>query len=170
MVRGFSLLGGGIKSVQRGKYTMSNASSGTENITISPVDASKSIVLISYRVIGGGTNNVRYVYGRILDSTTLSLVRNTGSSTVSVQVSWQVIEYDSSVTVQSGYLAISTAPQDVTVSAVDLSKSFLVASFATNWSSVSQAMFFRYHMLNNTTIRFEDSETMLISWYLVSFP
>jgi hypothetical protein len=86
-----SLVGGGIKSIQRGI-----SAGGVTSVTISEVNIEKTYVNLLTTVAAGiaGSSGGLSFYGIVLslsNSTTL-LISRTGNSTI--PVSWEVIEYE----------------------------------------------------------------------------
>lgn len=129
MVRGFNLFGGGIKSVQRG-YTNMGAFGGfvSLNVNIASVNITKSIIMVERPINYTSRPDYYHVRGRFVDNTTIEFKRH-GLST-DCGFYWQIIEFDDSVTVQSGLSQINTSATSAsaTIGTVNLSKSFCVCS------------------------------------------
>ncbi len=86
------IVGGHIKSIQRGTKNLSGVSSGTTTIT--EVDLDKSFVSSSCRPQSGSSSgspqHIATAY--LSDSTTMTF--NRGASTNSTTIAWEVIEYE----------------------------------------------------------------------------
>lgn len=145
-------------TVQRGSRNMNSA---TENVSISSVDTSKSFPIISFLNLGTQLSQEDLVQAYISSSTNLELKAYSSGSTVEVQ--WQVIEYDNaSVQVVHDHI-INAQNTNATITAVDTSKTFLVGSLSTNvaptgaddipaWflSSSTNVQFYRYNTASDT--------------------
>lgn len=165
-------LGGGSvsKSIQRGSTLLLTGATTTINITITSVDMSKSIVIVSTIPKAGSTQNAEiYVRGILTSSTNLQLVRNTGSG--ATDVSWVVVEFNNVKSLQTGSKSISVASATVTVSAVNTSKSLLFASWTTADTTNSFEGLTNYVLTDSTTLTFTQNGfySKSIQWYLVEF-
>ncbi len=161
--------GSNIKSIQRGTITLSGTST---NVTISPIDISKSIVLIS--IEGANIDNAFRVLvsGRLTSSTNLLLT--VGNIDYPPTVSWQVIEFNNVKSLQRGYTSINSDIQTVTISSVNTSKSFLVTSKdATLFDTANFGLWFSSAALtNSTTITFSQlfsNKPGNVAWEVIEF-
>ena len=180
-VRGFDLLGGGIKSVQSGTVVFSGSSETSKNISISSVKYSKSIVLLSVESSTYNPNLVTFT-GHLTSSTNLRIQRTTGYSGLSVEVTWTVIEFDSAYIVQTGEATIGSyegVSVTVDISEVDLSKAFLIASNNLRTTSDSGPWFFYgkfnsstqiYLQYGNQSVQSGTAGTKYLRWYVVQIP
>jgi hypothetical protein len=74
--------------------------------------------------------------GSLINSTTITFRRAVANAAVSVTISWQIIEFISGVTVQRGITSVNNASTNVTISTVDLTKSFaIVTLMSAGWAS-----------------------------------
>lgn len=93
---GGAWVGVGLKKVQRGLVTLSRMNNATVNITIEPVNMSKTFVNISYRGVAGGTSTSHPIGVRaVLTSSTnleISYIHSSPGYT-DIEVSWEVIEF-----------------------------------------------------------------------------
>lgn len=136
--------GGGsvIKSIQRGTLSVTTSDSlDYYPVTISSVDPSKCLVLINgYGRLNSFETHYR-LFGFLANSTTLRIDRRGFAMTnsgVELNVSWQVIEFSSEIkSIQSGVTTQggTNPPADITISKVDISKSFVYSRifFYINW-------------------------------------
>lgn len=129
---GFELFGGGVvRSVQRGSTVLSNDSE--VQVTISQVDAAKSIILVNAASSQTTSDPTNYnVIGKIVNSNTISLKKRSRST--GTTVFWQVIEFENIASLQKGdfdFITDSSGFQSrtINISPVNLSKSILVFSF-----------------------------------------
>ncbi|MGB5138681.1 MAG: tandem-95 repeat protein, partial [Candidatus Zixiibacteriota bacterium] len=111
-----------IKNVQTGEVTFSAT---TQNVTITSVDLTKSILIFNER------NNLpspqeSCVRGQLTSATNLRLAKS--SSTGSVTVRWYVAEFDSGVSVQRGTNVLGSTTVNVPISNVSLTQSFVLVS------------------------------------------
>ena len=145
--RGFDLLGGAkIKSVQRGTFTVS---SGT-TVSISPVDLSKSVLLIqAHNNSSSGLRSYPKRFSYYVDLTDTQTITFTRDDTDSVTVNWTVIEFEN-ILVQklTGTIPPNTQYVDLTISAIDTSKTFLITPYMRDDEYGAMAQ-----IINSNTIR-----------------
>ena len=141
-VSGNQSRGAGIKSVQKGTATFASGQN-TLPVTITKVDTSKTVVWggISWgggRFASSNANSTRFGL-QLADSTTLNLQR-LGSPTIATVAEWYVAEFTSGVSVKRGTAAFATATSilNVTIPTVDTTRSFVLASVATNSAAQNQ--------------------------------
>lgn len=165
-------VGGGsnIKSIQRGVATITTGQD--LSITISSVDITKSIVLINSR----GTyndNTTNFVYGKLLNSTTLYLARGFNGA-VTTNISYQVIELQNIKSMQKGTSIIDVSQSNiaVTIGSITLDKVILFTSFYVNNLNYGISV----DISNSTTITFTRSPSgassayngaVQVQWFLV---
>jgi hypothetical protein len=105
-----------------------------------------------------------------LNSTTVYIERATSGSTAIAEI--QVIEWRGS-RVESGNFSFSTLDYNVTVSNVNLSRTFLVFQNAISGVTTIDGNYIGGNITNETTLRFykeTTSGTAFISWFLVEMP
>jgi hypothetical protein len=110
-------LGGGVLSI---------------DVTISSVTTTQSIIRINGSKWNSGSTNaesrVVQAVGYFVNSTTLRIVRATSGP--SIDVRWEVIYYSSGVSVVHGFLSDWSGTNNITISAIDQSKTFLITTFS----------------------------------------
>lgn len=120
--------GGGavIKYVQRGSVTIdSNLTSAS--VTIPTIDPMKSVLMMSFTASSGSNDfNSSICSCRISSPTKLTFYRQAALSQ-QLLIEWQVIEYDSGVSVQRGTLSGTGVSFTAPLSPVDITKSYVVA-------------------------------------------
>lgn len=130
-------LGATIKSIQRGTTTLT---SDTQDVNITAVDLTKSLIIIETSQGNDGTANA-WCSVRFLDADTIRFHQQDGDSDPNT-VEWTVVEFTSGVTVHSGdpTFATGSATGSHTLStAVDPDKSFVITSYsATSGSSFNE--------------------------------
>lgn len=114
-----------IKSIQRGKVTVDAIQ---KNVTITPVDVNKSLLLIStnYRSTNSGVDPRVSTATAILLSDKVQIDIDEYQSTRACEVCWQVIEFNNVKSVQRGLLNTANTNTIVNISAVNGNKSFVV--------------------------------------------
>lgn len=171
MVRGFDLLGGGIKNVITGIGSLSTGVS-TITVNISEIDMSKSIVIIS---LFGGTDVPAYNSARakIISNTSIQITRFSGASGT-LGFAYQVIEFSSIKSLQRGTSAISDGVGGATITAVNMAKSILIFSHSYDNTShtASRTKNLRGRLYSSTGISFDmDYNTGVgtVEWQVVEF-
>ena len=132
--------GGGavIKSVQRGSATIGSGQSSI-SITISPIVMSKSVLTISYTANSGASTDVpstAVCSGRIDSTNGVTFYRAT-SATQQILIEWQLVEYDTGVSVQRGNISASGTSFSATIVPVDVSKSMVLSYCSPSGSSAT---------------------------------
>lgn len=123
-----------VASVQRGQVSLAVAASST-TVSISSVDTTRSLIQWSVQGDGaiytGDTQPDSRVRLSFDDATTLAIERF--NTTEAIEVHWQVVEFDSSVSVQHGTISPEAdGSTDATITAVDTSSTVVVGSGAYN--------------------------------------
>lgn len=120
--------------IQRGTVSITNTS---VSVTIDPVCTAQSVLFFSVTTDDADPGDVA-VGGELVDETTITFHRNNGAGATGL-ISWQVIEFESGVSVQRGSVSgFNAAGTNVTISAVTLANSFVLVSAireGTSWSS-----------------------------------
>ncbi|GIO63585.1 hypothetical protein [Paenibacillus cineris] len=164
--------GGGVivKSVQNGAVSLTSTS---QNITIGNVDKSKSIVLVNvvYDVNASPQDNL--VAAKLVSNTTLNLSRYT--STVTITVYWQVVEFESVKSLQTGDSTFTaTTENTVAISPVNMSKSLIICTMKM-WTSNTSIQNFSlvYRFKSSTSIGLTGGVSTVtdkvFSWQVVEF-
>ena len=120
--------GGGavIKSVQRGSVTI-DSSFTSASVTIPTIDPMKSVLMITFTADSGVDDSGSSICScRISSPTGLTFYRKSASGQ-QLLIKWQVIEYDSGVSVQRGTLSGTGVSFTASLSPVDITKSYVVA-------------------------------------------
>ncbi len=130
-----------IKTVRRGSVTFTSQVNRMA-VSLSPaVDPSKTIVWGGISHGGGRSGGANANDSRVgfdLESTSTLALERLGSPSSTPILEWQVVEFESGVSVQRGLRTLSTSEATVNVplpTAVDLTKSFVLVSVAPNTTS-----------------------------------
>lgn len=178
---GITLSGGmGIKSIQRGVTSVPRSGhySPAQEVDsiINQVDLTKAILVYGGQGETGSNVSGTYVsYARLKDATHVGCaVRSQGSDSSNIDVFWTVVEFEDGVEVQRG-LAQSTgsAVMEVSITPVDLAKSFVVHSGCTvidQGSRVNNSL----ELIGSDQIRVRlsngaSSGTTYVPWQVVEF-
>src|SRR5690606_27399569 len=86
-----------------------------------------------------------------------------------VRVMWQVVEFTNSKSKQMGRVEVSAAGTNVSINAVDISKSVLIVSFKHPEISAMHVTL-EARILNETTLYFQSSSgNPTVEWQLIEF-
>lgn len=169
--------GGGavIKSVQRGSAGILAGQTSTV-VTVSQVDVSKSFIKIYSSATQVGTEYMNSVLplAEITNSTTLTFSRSTGSvASQNVTVFWELVEFASGVSIQSGIANTSNAVLDVTISTIDPSKSMVFFSMKSGSGSQNITSAHVCLITNSNNVRFvapaAPSASVTFNWQVISY-
>jgi outer membrane protein assembly factor BamB len=155
-------------SVQRGTTAMTAT---TTNVAISNVNPAKTFVLISYQKPGAIYGSDDFVRARLTSGTNLELSHAQVGGGNDGTVDWQVVTM-ASASVQSGDLsfAAAEASRTVAVSAVDPTRTFLVATWNGSGDGIG-ANFIRARVSSATQLTFDRGVTgtaVNLTWFLVT--
>lgn len=133
------------------------AASGTTPSAISlgtTIDPAKCEVSMTVRdgQSTGGSRDLRHFWGYVLTSTTIAFVRNSASFANGVTIEWEVTPF-ANASVQRGATAVTAAPTDITISAVDLARTLLSVPGATT-SLIAQVPHAGAALTSTTNLRF----------------
>lgn len=162
-----------IKSVQRGLSVLSGAAS--LSVAINPVDMSRSVLLISISAGTGQSTDApssAVCSARLASETSIFIYRQI-SSPQPLSVSWEVVEYESGVSVQRGIISSSGTIFSATISAIDTSKSYSTCTSSPSGLSAT-AMQAQVHgrVSSSTGLAFNrntDFGSISIDWQVVSY-
>lgn len=171
--------GGNIKSVQRGLSIFDDLDD-TMNITIANVDTTKSIVIAhsyfpSSSSLSSYNTSITAVAVELSDSRRITAYR--GYKGKDMLVAWQVIEFESVKSLQTGQAVSSSgflASPYTPVYPVDINKSILYATCITSdTSNLCKSMLYSYQLSDNGTLSFYNSiggeDNWIYYWQLVEF-
>lgn len=165
-----------IKTQQNGQVTSAAGSPTTLSVLISAVDPNKSVLIVTQRT-ASGTASAAYdvtVRGKIDSPTSITFTRS-NTAYVPLDISWQVIEFQSAKSIQRGDYTLSTSASVTsgtqTISAVNPAKSLVFFSFYSNYNGNQvSAMLVEAFLSNSTTLTFAAgifTTTYPISWQVV---
>lgn len=164
--------GGGssnIKSIQRGATTLTAQSL---DLTISSVDLNKSIVIMSYSDLNNSADGNSLIRAKLTSSTNINFYLGQGYS-MPKYIEWQVIEFNNVKSIQRGdFTTPSTAittfvdKSSVTINSINVGKSLIFASFASELGYSSQyTMVGNYQISNTTTITLAKGNSVQRFWH-----
>ncbi len=154
-----------INNVQTGEVTFSAA---TQNVTITSVDLTRSILIFSERA-NSASPETGAVRGQLTSATNIQF--NKGSATGSVTVRWYVAEFISGVSVQRGSTTLSATTVNQTISSVSLSESFVIVSKSTTGTSFDNNDFERARLTSSTNLELSTNAGSggTADWQVVTF-
>ena len=141
----------GTATVQRGTVTMAASATSVDGTITTPVVLANTLLLYQSRNASPYPKAFS-VTGQLIDTTTVRFQRDTGDATAA-DIAWQVWE-DSNLTVQRGSIAdlSSGACNNVTISTVDLSKSFVLVAMRSPDSATQDNNFIRARLTTTTNL------------------
>jgi len=153
-------------SVQRGTTSVT---ANPMNVAITAVDRTKTFVLVSWQKLGSTYGADDTVRARLTSNTNLEFTHGTG--TLDGTADWQVVTMDSA-SVQYGDVTIASGAGTATVAvtAVDTTKTFLIASWSSDGGAIG-ANFIRGRITSPTQLTFDRGVTganLGLTWYLVT--
>lgn len=161
-----------IKLVQAGTVTMSTATT-TSTVTLGTTltDTAKSFLIFSSTV---NSNNAaaQIIDGRITNATTLTFERD-ATGTVSASIKWQVAEFNTGVAVQRGTTTSFATSQNITITSVDLTKSFPIITMEAGGATLASDDMFRPALTTSTNLQItggtSNANGRQISWQVVEY-
>lgn len=146
----------------------------TRDITIAPVNLSRAIIMLTTNINSDDGHLDRHsVSAHFVNNTTIRFTR------VSIfgitDISWQVIEFPPGVSVQSGTLDITNTSHFVTISPINVSKSYLIYSAHIGGNNVFRYYTYVRSSINSTNeLHFYrrysvNSPSYTLRWFVVTF-
>lgn len=163
--------GSNIKSIQRG---LLNVSAAISDITISNVDLSKSIVIVKAACTSFGSTAAYecVAQGFLTSGTNVRIKLGDHYSYNTVEVAWQVIEFNNVKSLQTGFATGGTT----SISAVNMSKSVVFSSekITESGSGYDLARYFMnaVRLVTSTLLAFDrngNATTLEIYWQVIEF-
>ena len=157
-----------IKSIQNGETYISLDDS--IDVTISSVDITKTVVRCNTRPLSSVTIQATHSI-ELINSTTIRITRYGAGSSASY-VYWDVTEYSSLKSKQTGSYTLENTSSNVSITTVNLSKTLLIYSY---YDAVSVTTFVNgvvgATFLNNSTLTFTQyaSNSKVIKWQVIEF-
>lgn len=163
-----------IKSIQRGGATIKSHQSSV-SITVSPVVMSKAVLLFSANTNFEASFDIpsaSVCSGRIGSVSNIVFYRNT-TAVQTISIEWQIIEYETGVSVQRGTISSSGTFFNATIINVDLMKSYVISycSPAGTDAAAIRAQV-RSRIASSTSLDFDretDFGPISIDWQVVSY-
>ncbi len=138
---------GGVKSVQTGTATMTTQA--TLNVPITAVNLAQSILFFNVQEDNVDPSNGQ-VRGQLTSSTNIQFNR-TGTTTT-ITIKWYVAEFLSGVSVQRGTTAVTTVPMNIPITAVNLGRTFVLASWQKPGATYGNDDFLRARLTSTTNL------------------
>jgi len=156
--------GSNIKSIQRG-FTALDGSTTSKTVTILAVDTTKAIIKVYYYNAGAAAVYTA-IQAIISSATSFSLIRgDINGSTCSIY--WEVIEFNNVKSLQKGtYGGFGT----ISITSVNLSKSFIIASWYANAYATSLFQGYGLTAANQITIAQSGTDGAIYhAWQVIEF-
>ena len=164
-----------INAIYRGSVTYTSGS-GTTPTAINlggTIVTANSIVSMTIRSNDAATRARRHYWTYDLTTTTIAFTRNESSSATTLTIEWEVIEFDTGVTVQRGNetFGTSSATHDITITSVTTGQAFsTIVGMTTTFSAIP----YKYvDITSATNIRVTAdgvlSGTNIDSWQVIEF-
>lgn len=140
-----------LKQIERGSVSFTSTStSQTITLTTTLTDTSKTILLFGVRCDSSSPINFA-VSGRV-SSTTQIVFERAATPGVACTVEYQVIEFSSGITVQHFYFNQNTASVNTTITAVTLSKTFVMINYKSIGSGFGANDMFNAELTTTTNL------------------
>jgi outer membrane protein assembly factor BamB len=139
----------GIHTVQSGIATMTTQS--VLNVAITSVDLTRSVLFMTVSADNTDPNN-GLVRGQLTSGTNIQFNR-TGTTTT-VTIKWMVATFGRAVSVQRGTTAVTAGPMNVALTAVDLSKTFVITTWQKIGSTYGADDILRSRLTSTTNLEF----------------
>ena len=165
--------GSNVKSIQNGVLSVATSSETSFDVNISPVGPLKSVVILSCRLVSGSTAlDKRYFFfkGSLTSGTVLNITRTLSSTSMSAEVSWQVIEFENTKSIQMGTSTDTATSVSIEITGVVTTKSVLFFSYALG--SLGDDYVTNGTVASNTSIVFKSKAapaSRSLQWYVVEF-
>lgn len=117
-----------VQSIQRGSVTYTSGSGTAPTVSITTVVLAQSVLTFSMRCSDVLGRVKRHLFTGELAASLITFTRYESSFAESVTLDWEVIEFDSSVSVQRGTADLTANSTDISLTTVDDTTSFAIFS------------------------------------------
>ncbi len=154
--------------------TVVNTANGTQTVTISSVDITKSFLIFQTRSSGDRPVNAT-VRGRLASATTIEFVRSTNEGApLAIDIQWYVATFGSGVTVQRGTATMSALTVDVAITPVAaMNQAFVLWSMTPNPTELENGaddiIAGDLTSTSNLQFRTNDGSGHVVWWQVVEF-
>ena len=158
--------GSNIKSVQRGIATFAGWTTQT-TVNYTAVDTDNTAILLNSLVVDGACSQARL---GVTNFTATSFTAQKGVAGNSSTVAWQAIEFKDLKSFQRGNKSIFGTSGTQVITGVDLSKSFILFNFYTEYGLANAiGMDMRVYLTSSTQISFEvgGAGNWFVDWYVI---
>lgn len=160
-----------IKQVLRGTTTMSGGSPTTVNIGAT-VDTAKTFY--SFSIKNERASVYDYAVRLTVTSTTQITFTREGANAETVTISWEAVEFTSAsgISVQHGTEVFSSSgTKNITISTINLSKSWAMISLSRPNTTLSQNSFVRARLTSTTNLELDSysSSSFTVDWQVVQY-
>lgn len=159
-----------VKSIQRGTVILAVGTLSTD-VSISSININNTIVKITKKATTSSTDTTNVNAAAILTgSTTIKLEREAGSLTA-LEISWEVIEFISVKSLQSGVTVSDTQSTTVNITSVNANKALIFLSYKTN-SNGNTSTEGLLATLNTNSIIFNQTlsgYSKTVAWQVIEF-
>jgi hypothetical protein len=136
---------------QTGTATIATTTNSV-TVTIPAVCMTQSFLVFSVSTDSNNPGDLQ-VGGQITNATTLTFTRLGNTSTPVATIKWQVFEFEGNVSVQRGITIVATPSVDIAITAVNLTKTFVIASMSNNGATVGDNDGFTAELTSTTNLR-----------------
>ena len=154
--------------------TVVNTANGTQTVTISSVDITKSFLIFQTRSSGDRPVNAT-VRGRLASATTIEFERSTNEGVpLAIDIQWYVATFGSGVTVQRGTATMSALTVNVTITPVAaMNQAFVLWSMTPNPTELENGTddIIAGDLTSTTNLQFRtnDGSGHIVWWQVVEF-
>lgn len=162
-----------LRQTDSGTVTL-GAGSGSQTATLNTTLLDKNKAFLVFGVSGASPSPaLGFVAGEITNTTTLTFDRWTAAGSPAIVIRWWVAEFTSGVTVQHGNIAISSTSVDVTISAVNLAKTFPIISFKNSGTAHNGDDWIKAKVTTTTNLNLapitNSNSNSLLRWQVVEY-
>ncbi|MDX2215533.1 MAG: phage tail protein [Oculatellaceae cyanobacterium bins.114] len=161
-----------LRQLLTGTTTLASGSA-TTTVTLGTalLDTSKAFIVAMAEPGNASPEFGSFTY-QILSTTQIRFQRFTATSAPVQNIRWYVAEFSSGITVQRGSLTTSSTPITATITAVDLSKSFIIGSTRSSGSGYNQDDFVELDFQSSTLLRARVNTTatqIATEWQVIEY-
>ena len=159
-----------LASVQNGTIVMGALDTSVAQ-TIASIDTTKAFLVFNFSTDDNSSGQGQ-VTGQITNGTTLTFTRFIAGGPA-ITIEWYVAEFSSGVTVQRGSQLMDLVTKDVTITSVDLTKSFAITSLRADGTGWNKDDFVRAELTTATNLQLTQIAaglaTGIIEWQVIEY-
>ncbi len=144
------------------------AGDAIKTVAITAVDLTKTYLMFSFSSPNNLNPSNYFCRGRFTSTTEITFSRDTAGTAFDIR--WQAVEFSTGVVVQSGTLTMAASTENQLITAVDLTKAFVVMTYENGGSTLSEDDLVLAELTSTTNLQFRNQGSgPIIDWFVIEY-